>query len=355
MSSIGDAPPPGTAARRSDETAVLVPRPGALRFSKLIIQIPCFNEADTLPLMLRELPRSLPGVERVEWLVIDDGSTDGTADVARANGVHHVVRLPANQGLARAFAAGLTACLARGADVIVNADGDNQYRAEDIPRLLEPLFARRADIVIGERPVQAIREFSPLKKLLQRLGSSVVRWLSGTDVKDAPSGFRAMTRDAAMRLHVFNEYTYTLETIIQAGHNGIVLTSVPIRTNRQLRASRLIRSLGTYVRRQTLTLVRIFMTYRPFQFFAVPGAVLFAAGFSIGIRFLYFFARGDGSGHVQSLILGALLIGLGAGLVVVGLVADLISVNRKLLEDIDWRLKRMEHASQGRPPEQDAR
>lgn len=329
---------------RYDLLSMIDPYPqDGVTIKRLVIQIPCFNEAETLPGTLAALPRSLPGVERVEWIVVDDGSTDGTAEVAKRHGVDQVVRLPRNQGLARAFLAGVEAALSRGADVIVNTDADNQYDAADIPRLLEPIQSGEAQLVVGERPIAEAEHFSPFKKFLQRLGSAAVRRLSGTDVIDAPSGFRAMTREAAMRLHVFNEYTYTLETLIQAGYRGMSVGSVPVRTNPPTRESRLIGSTWGYVRRQVVTLVRIFMTYRPFQFFSVPGALSLAAGFLVGCRFLYFYATGDGSGHVQSLILGALLLGVGFLLVLIGLVADLISVNRKLLEDLDWRVQQMEH------------
>lgn len=310
--------------------------------TKVIIQIPCFNEEDALPGTLAELPRSLPGVEVIEWLVIDDGSTDATIDVAERHGVDHVVRMPTHQGLARAFVAGLEAAVQAGADIIVNTDADNQYRAEDIPLLIEPILAGRAEIVIGERPIRETPHFSPIKKLLQWLGSWLIRRVSGTNVPDAPSGFRAMSRRAAMRLKVFNRYSYTLETIIQAGHKGMAIASVPVRTNRHSRPSRLFRSTGAYVSRQGLTIVRIFMTYRSFAFFAVPGVLVFFAGFLISARFLYFYIVGTGAGHVQSLILSALLMGSGFFLVVVGLLADLASVNRSLLEGLDWRLQRLE-------------
>jgi glycosyltransferase involved in cell wall biosynthesis len=310
--------------------------------TKLIIQIPCFNEVESLPATLADLPRSLEGVGTVEWLVIDDGSTDATGEVARRHGVDHVVRLPTHQGLASAFVAGLEASVQAGADIIVNTDADNQYHAGDISLLIEPILAGRAEIVIGERPILETADFSASKKLLQRLGSWVVRRVSGTQVSDAPSGFRAMTRRAAMRLKVFNRYSYTLETIIQAGHKGMAVASVPVRTNAQRRPSRLFTSTGTYLSRQGLTIVRIFMTYRPFAFFAVPGALLFISGFLISARFVYFYVNGAGAGHVQSLILSALLMGSGFFLVVVGLLADLAAVNRSLLEGLDWRLRSLE-------------
>ena len=276
--------------------------------------------------------------------MVDDGSEDRTVDAARSNGVDHIVRLPRHQGLSRAFVAGLEAAVEAGADYIVNTDADNQYCADDIPKLVEPLVDGRAQIVIGTRPIDDIDHFSPLKKLLQRLGSWVTRVVSKTDVTDAPSGFRAMTREAAMKLHVFNDHTYTIETIIQAGQKGMSIVSVPVRTNQDLRPSRLVKSLTGYVNRQLLTILRIFMTYKPFRFFAVPGALSFLAGFVISLRFVYFYATGNGSGHIQSLILSALLMGTGFFLAVVGLLADLISVNRKLLEGLDWRLHRMERS-----------
>ncbi len=312
---------------------------------KLIIQIPCYNEEATLARTLATLPRKVDGFDAVEWLVIDDGSTDDTAGVARRSGVDHVVRHARNRGLAAAFLTGLNECVARGADVIVNTDADNQYCAEDIPTLVEPILRGDAEFVVGERPVATTEHFSRLKKLLLRIGSRVVRAVSATSVRDAPSGFRAMRRDTAMRLNVFNDYTYTLETIIQAGHKGMAITSVPIRTNPDERPSRLVRSVPSYVRKSLITIVRIFMTYKPFEFFAVPGVVVFAGGFLLGVRFLCFMAIGEGRGHVQSVILAALLLGIGLALVVVGLLADLVSVNRKLLERVDWRLRALEERS----------
>ncbi len=309
---------------------------------KLIIQIPCYNEAETLSATVAALPRTVEGFDRVEVLIIDDGSIDDTVKVAEASGVDHVVRLPRNQGLARAFVAGLEACLARGADVIVNTDADNQYCADDLPALVAPILRGEAEMVVGERPIADIASFSPSKKLLQRLGSWVVRLASSTSVPDAPSGYRAISRTAAMSLHVFSDYSYTLETLIQAGRNAMAVTSVPVRTNPPTRPSRLMSGVMSYMWRSGSTIVRIVMTYRPLQFFVVPAVVLFAAGLAIGLRFVYFYATGDGQGHVQSLILGALLMGSGLFLGVVGLVTDLISVNRKLLETIDHRLRRLE-------------
>jgi len=310
---------------------------------KLIIQIPCLNEADTLAIALAELPRDVPGIDAVEWLIIDDGSTDATVDVARAAGVDHVVSHKSNLGLASAFKTGLDACLRLGADVIVNTDADNQYCAQDIPALVSPVVAGNADMVIGERPISEIDHFSPTKKTLQHLGSWAVRVASKTDIPDAASGFRAISRDAAMRLNVFNTYTYTLETIIQAGHKGISITSVPIRVNDDLRPSRLVKSIPSYVRRSILTIIRIFMTYKPMEFFMVPGLTAIGLGLITGLRYLYFVAIGQGGGHVQSVILTAVLLLVGFQLALFGLMAELFSANRKVLEDIQFRARRADY------------
>ena len=309
---------------------------------KLIIQIPCFNEAETLPVALGALPKSLPGISTIEILIVDDGSTDNTAQVARDWGVDHVVRLPQNRGLATAFIAGLDSSLQHGADVIVNTDADNQYCADDLAGLVQPILDGKAEMVIGARPITEVEQFSPTKKLLQRFGSWVVRVVSGTGVPDAPSGFRAISREAAMKLNVFSSYTYTIETIIQAGHKGIATTSVPVRVNPDLRPSRLVRSISDYVRRSLTTIVRIFMVYRPVRFFFLLGSIPFGAGTLLGIRFLVSYFSGAGAGKVQSLILAAVLLLMGFSLFVLGLVADLISVNRKLLEKVDWRLRQVE-------------
>jgi glycosyltransferase involved in cell wall biosynthesis len=307
---------------------------------KLVIQVPCHNEAETLPAVLADLPLQLDGISAVQVLVIDDGSMDATAEVARAAGAE-VVSLPRRSGLARAFLAGLDRAVAMGADIIVNTDGDGQYRGADIPRLIAPILEGRAELVIGVRPVTEIASFSPLKKLLQRLGSAATRFASGTQVEDAPSGFRAFSRSAAMRMHVFNRYTYTVETIIQAGQKGMAIATVPVTVNPQTRPSRLARSTTGYVARQLNVLVRVFMTYRPFRFFAVPGMVSLGLGAALLVRFLYFYFTAGGAGHIQSVVIGAMLTGLGVFLVVVGLLADLISVNRQLLEDVEWRVRRM--------------
>jgi len=314
--------------------------------TKLIIQIPCYNEADHLAVALADLPRELDGVDAVEWLVIDDGSTDATAAVAEAEGVDHVVRLGINRGLSQAFMVGVDHCIRQGADIIVNTDADNQYHAGDIPKLIAPILKGEADIVVGARPIEEIAHFSPLKKLLQRIGSWVVRMASGTDIPDAPSGFRAMTRDAAIRLNCFNTYTYTLETIIQAGRKNMAIKSVPVRVNPDLRPSRLVRSMPDYVRQSLFTIVRIFMTYRPFRFFAGPGLLAIVVGLIPTVRFIYFYFQGEGDGHIQSLLYSVLFLGTGSALVVVGLLADLIGVNRMLLEDIRTRIRQREYREQ---------
>lgn len=306
---------------------------------KLIIQIPCYNEAGTLGIALAALPRQVDGFDTVEWLIIDDGSQDDTVRVARKHGVDHVVRHTRNQGLARTFMTGLDACLRLGADVIVNTDADNQYNADDIPVLTQPIVERRADIVVGARPIETIQHFSLIKKWLQKLGSWVVRVASKTDIPDAPSGFRAMSRAAAQRLMVFNDYTYTLETIIQAGQKNMAITSVPIRVNEDLRPSRLVKSIPSYIKRSIVTIVRIFVVYRPFRFFGTIGIVLFGAGFLIGLRFLWKLLGGEGEGHVQSLILASVLLGMGFQTILVAFVADLLAANRKLMEDVRFTVK----------------
>lgn len=310
--------------------------------TKLIIQIPCFNEEETLPIALADLPRQIDGIDTVEWLIIDDGSTDRTSQVAREHGVDHVVRMKRNSGLAKVFMAGIDASLRLGADIIVNTDADNQYCAADIPLLVAPVLAGTADIVIGARPIMDIPHFSPIKKMLQRLGSWAVRVASGTRVPDAPSGFRAMSRAAALRLNVLSEYTYTIETIIQAGRAGMAVISVPIRVNEDLRPSRLVKSIGSYVRRSLVTIVRVFMIYKPMRFFMLPGLAMIALGALVGLRFVYFFSVGQGGGHIQSLILTAILLVVGFMLAVFGMIAELLGANRKLLEDIQWRTRRLE-------------
>lgn len=305
--------------------------------------MPCYNEEETLGIALKALPREVAGFDCVQWLIINDGSHDETVRVARENGVDHVVEFNRNRGLAAAFLAGLDACLKAGADVIVNTDADNQYDASNIPQLVAPIVAGRADLVVGARPISSIGHFSPTKKLLQKLGSWVVRVASSTNVPDAPSGFRAMSRSAALQMNVFSEYTYTLETLIQAGQKRMAVVSVPVGVNPDLRPSRLVRSIPSYIRRSIMVIGRIFITYKPFVAFTTVGSVAFLAGAAIASRFLYFYLGPQGgSGHIQSLILSALLMGAGFFLFITGIVADLISVNRKLLEKIDVRLRVLE-------------
>ncbi len=310
--------------------------------TKLIIQIPCYNEENSLGITLAELPRQLDGIDEIEWLIIDDGSRDATVEVAKACGVDRIVHLRHNQGLASAFMAGIEASLKAGADIIVNTDADNQYCAADIPKLIAPILAQKAEIVIGARPIAKTAHFSPIKKLLQKVGSWVVRLASNTKVADAPSGFRAYSREAAMQINVFNEYTYTLETIIQAGQKGMAIVSVPIRTNRDLRPSRLVKSIPSYLKRSFLTILRIFVTYRPFRFFSSVGTIPLSLGLILGVRWLYFFWLGTDRTRIPSLILAVLLILIGSQLWILGLVAELMGVNRKLLEDIQLRLRRQE-------------
>lgn len=308
--------------------------------TKLIIQIPCYNEENTLGVTLAALPRQLPGVDCIEWLVVDDGSQDRTVEVAKECGVEHIIRLSCNQGLAKAFMAGLEASLKAGADIIVNTDADNQYCAEDIPQLIRPILLGQAEIVVGARPITEIKHFSPAKKFLQKLGSWVVRLASNTNIPDAPSGFRAFSREAAMQLNVFNEYTYTLETIIQAGQKGMAITSVPVRTNGVLRSSRLVKSIPSYVLRSLFTILRIFMVYKPLRFFLFLGSVPFSMGVTLGIRWLIYFFAGTERTRIPSLILASILILMGFQLWILGLVADLLAANRKLMEEIQLRLRR---------------
>ena len=308
--------------------------------TKLIIQIPCYNEEATLGATLADLPRHLPGIDAVEWLIIDDGSRDQTIEVAKASGVDHIVRHPKNQGLAKAFMSGLRASLAAEADIIVNTDADNQYCADDIPHLIEPILLKQAEIVVGARPINKIPHFSPIKKSLQRLGSYVVRLASNTNIPDAPSGFRAFSREAAYQINVFDNYTYTLETIIQAGQKGMAITSVPVRVNGDLRPSRLVKSTPTYVLRSMTTILRIFMLYKPLRFFLLVGSVPFSLGFLLGVRWLIFFLMGTERTRIPSLILTAILILIGFQLWMFGLIADLMAANRRLIEDIQINLRK---------------
>lgn len=310
---------------------------------KLIIQIPCYNEADTLEIALNELPKSIAGIDIIEYLIINDGSKDETVDVAKKWGVHYVVNFKQNKGLAKGFMAGIDACLRNGADIIVNTDADNQYCGDDIEKLVRPILNNETDIVIGERPIDETEHFTFVKKKLQHFGSWVVRKASNSDIPDAPSGFRAYSRDAAMRLNVVNEYTYTLETIVQAGRDKIAMTSVPIRTNSELRPSRLFNSMFSYVKKSMLTIIRAFMMYKPLKFFTILGSILFLVGGILGIRYLGFYIKGMGAGHVQSLILASMMCIIGVLCGIVGLQADIIAANRKLLEDIQYRVRKLDY------------
>ena len=309
---------------------------------KLIIQIPCFNEADALPGTLADLPREVPGIERVEWLVIDDGSTDETVEVARANGVDHVVRLTNNKGLAAAFQAGLDACLKLGADVVVNTDADNQYYGGDIHKLVQPITSGDADMVIGDRETDSIEHFSPLKKRLQRLGSAVVRRASNTTVPDTTSGFRAYNREAALQMNVVSKFTYTLETIIQAGKMVVAVDHVPIRTNPQTRESRLFPSMWAYVRRNTLSIFRVYTLYEPLRVFMAAAALVALVGVVIWARFAYFYFSGEGQGHIQSLILGATLFIVAVQLAALGVIGDILAGSRVLQQRVLERVRRVE-------------
>jgi glycosyltransferase involved in cell wall biosynthesis len=309
---------------------------------KLIIQIPCFNEADQLPATLRDLPKEIPGIDAIEWLIVDDGSTDGTVEVARSLGVDHVVRLTNHKGLAAAFQAGIDACLKLGADVIVNTDADNQYRGSDIPKLVEPILSGAADMVIGDRRVDTIDEFSAVKKRLQRLGSAIVRGVSHTSVPDVTSGFRAYNREAALQVQVVSKFTYTLETIIQAGKMMVAVESVAVGTNPRVRESRLFPSTWAYVRRNALAILRVYTMYEPLRVFAVAAALVAVAGAVVWVRFLYYFATGHGHGHVQSLLLGGTLLIIAVQLAALAVLADVLAAIRVLMQRSLERIQRLE-------------
>jgi glycosyltransferase involved in cell wall biosynthesis len=314
---------------------------------RLLIQIPCLDEEASLPATLGDLPRAVPGFDEVAIVVVDDGSRDRTSEIAQRHGAH-VVRVPYTRGLAHAFMTGIETCLARGADVVVNTDADNQYAGGDVAQLVAPILEGRADVVIGARPIASIASFSPTKRLLQRLGSWTVRRLSRTGVADATSGFRAFSREAALRLNVFSRYTYTLETIVQAAERDLRIVSVPVRTNPVTRRSRLVRSTFDYVWRNGVALVRMSVVYRPFRFFMIPALASFALATAIGLRFLVaYLAAGGVAGHVQSLILMAVLYGIAAALGVVAFLGDLFTINRRLLEDLQLQARRQRFDAAG--------
>lgn len=310
---------------------------------KLIIQIPCYNEAETLEIALNDLPKKLDGIDQIEYLIINDGSKDNTVEVAKKWGVHHVVNFKQNKGLAKGFMAGLDEALRQGADIIVNTDADNQYCAADIAALIAPILEGKADYVVGARPIDQTEHFSFVKKKLQHFGSWVVRKASNTDIPDAPSGFRAMSREAAMRINVVNDYTYTLETIVQAGRERIPITSVPIRTNEELRPSRLFSSIWGYVKKSMLTIIRAYIMYKPLKCFSYLASVPMLVGLIYAVRFIVAYIMGSGDGHIQSLILGCMLIILGFLTFMIGLMADIIAANRKILEDTQYHTRKTEY------------
>ena len=310
---------------------------------KRIIQVPCLNEAKTLRIALDALPKHIDGVDEIEYLIINDGSTDETVQVAREWGVHYIVNFKNNKGLAKGFLAGLDAALRNGADIVVNTDADNQYNGADIEKIVRPIIEGKADIVIGERPIDDTEHFSTLKKKLQHLGSWVVRRASRTEIPDAPSGFRAYSRDAAIRMNVVNDYTYTLETIVQAGRNKMAITSVPIRTNPELRKSRLFHSMWGYVKKSMITILRALMWYKPLYCFTMVASVPTIIGLLISIRFMCYYVSGNGGGHVQSLILACTLMIIGFITFVIGMVADVIAANRRILEDTQYHVRKLEY------------
>ncbi len=313
---------------------------GARRPVKLIIQIPCYNEEETIAETLADLPRTLPGIDTIEWLIINDGSRDRTVEVARAAGADHIIDLPVNKGLANGFMAGLQRAVELGADIIVNTDADNQYNAADIPALIAPILERRAQFVVGDRPISDVEHFSWLKKQLQLLGSKVVQVVSGTNVQDAPSGFRAISREAALRINVFDSYSYTMESIIQAGLSGIRIVSIPISSPRETRPSRLVRSIGNYVKRSMAAILRAFLIYKPGKTFFLLGAPPALMGVALMLRWLLLYFQGTERAHVPSLIAASMLIGLAGLLWMLGLIGELLSINRRLLQDIQYRLRR---------------
>lgn len=309
---------------------------------KLIVQIPCLNEELTLPLTVRDIPSSIEGIDKIEILVIDDGSTDRTSELARKLGVNHIIRFNNTKGLADAFIAGLDASLKLGADIIVNTDADNQYNGKDIAKLVKPIIEGKTDIVVGDRETHKIDHFSITKKFLQKLGSWIVKQVSNTEIPDATSGFRAYSKEAALKMNVISKFTYTLETIIQAGKKNIAIDHVQIRTNEPLRKSRLYSNIGNYIKRSISTIFRIYAMYEPLKIFFYIGALVFSPGIILSIRFLYFYLSGSGAGHVQSLILAAVFMIIGFQIIVIGLVADLISGNRRLIEDNLYRIRKLE-------------
>lgn len=310
---------------------------------KLIIQIPCYNEEDTLPITFSQLPKQIDGISQIEYLIINDGSKDRTVEVAKELGIHHIVDMMNNRGLAKGFMAGIQACLRLGADIIVNTDGDNQYSGHDIEKLVKPILEKRAEIVIGDRETDSINHFSPLKKKLQKLGSSVVRKASNTNVMDTTSGFRAYSRDAAMKLNVVSEYTYTLETIIEAGHRKLAIENVAIGTNEKLRDSRLFKSMWGYIKKSAITITCTYTMMKPLRVFLRIGFIFAVLGIGIGARFIYFLLNGQGNGHTQSLILSSMCIVVGVQSIFFAFIADAIAANRKINDELLYRIKKIEY------------
>ena len=310
---------------------------------KLIIQIPCYNEEVALPVTLSQLPIQIDGIDDIEVLISDDGSTDRTIEIAKSFGVKHIVTSTHHRGLAKTFVAGLQRAIAEGADIIVNTDADNQYCADDIEKLVKPILEKKADIVIGARPIKEIAQFSKFKKFLQFLGSKVVRLLSSTATEDAPSGFRAFSRDAALAINVFDNYTYTIETVIQSKTKGLHILSVPIRVNPTFRKSRLVKNIFSYIQKNSFTILRMFIIYRPFRFFAIIGGTLLLIGLALLARFVLYYFFISGSGHIQSLIIAAILIITGFQTCIFGILADLLAINRKLIEDVQIRTRKLEN------------
>ena len=310
---------------------------------KLIIQIPCYNEEVALPVTLSQLPKQIDGIDEIEVLISDDGSTDRTIEIAKEYGVNHIVTTTHHRGLARTFMAGIQKALAEGADIIVNTDADNQYCADDIEKLVRPIIEKRADIVIGARPIKDISNFSPFKKFLQFFGSKVVSLISSTATEDAPSGFRAFSKDAALSLNVFDNYTYTIETVIQSKTKGLHILSVPIRINNYYRKSRLVKNIFQYIQKNSFTILRMFIIYRPFRFFAFIGGTIFIVGLALLARFIFLYILDDGNGHVQSLVISSMLVITGFQVGIFGVLADLLAINRKLIEDVQVRIKKLEN------------
>lgn len=310
---------------------------------KLIIQIPCYNEEVALPVTLSKLPTHIDGIDEIEVLISDDGSTDRTIEIAKEYGVKYIVTTTHHRGLARTFTAGIQRALAEGADIIVNTDADNQYNADDIEKIVRPILEKKADIVIGARPIGQIKTFSPLKKFLQFFGSKVVRLLSATATEDAPSGFRAFSKDAALSINVFDNYTYTIETVIQSKTKGLHIISVPIRVNDSYRKSRLVKNIFQYIQRNSFTILRMFIIYRPFRFFAIIGGSIFLIGLSLLARFIFLYILDEGNGHIQSLIISSMLVITGFQTFLFGILADLLAINRKLIEDVQVRTKKLEN------------